>query len=346
LKYDALIITNLPNYYKVNLFNEISQDCKLLVVFIAAKESSRNADFLRIGVNNRFQYVVLNASMEKRNLLFSCFRLLKIIKNHSFKKLILGEWVNLEYWFALLFFRKVNTMLILESNIHSVPTLGLKEVAKRIFLSRINKVFASGIKHKLLLKLLNYKREIAITNGVGLIGSLVRKPTKASTNSFLYVGRLAPEKNLRMLIEIFNDLSYELNIIGEGPEEGELKKMAKSNINFLGYVKNVDLSIHYQTHKALLLISKNEPWGLVAEESLYFGTPVIVSSVCGVVDSLCFNKKNSLIVNAGSKKEIIDAVNTMMDDNVYEELKNNWNSSFIEEKNKKQVEIYVQSILS
>jgi len=51
-------------------------------------------------------------------------------------------------------------------------------------------------------------------------------------------------------------------------------------------------------------------------------------------------------VNAGSKKEIIDAVNTMMDDNVYEELKNNWNSSFIEEKNKKQVEIYVQSILS
>ena len=114
----------------------------------------------------------------------------------------------------------------------------------------------------------------------------------------------------------------------------------------MGYVKNKELNTLYMSHRVLVLVSTDEPFGLVAEESLYFGTPVIVSSVCGVVDSLCFNKKNCLIVNAGSKEEIIDAVNTMMDDNIYEELKDNCQPNFIIEKNKKQVDLYVQSILS
>ena len=37
-------------------------------------------------------------------------------------------------------------------------------------------------------------------------------------NRFLYVGRLSEEKNLKRLIDVFNDLPYQLTIIGEGPE--------------------------------------------------------------------------------------------------------------------------------
>ncbi|MEQ6122337.1 glycosyltransferase [Reichenbachiella sp. MALMAid0571] len=234
-------------------------------------------------------------------------------------------------------------MLILESNVHSVVKLGAKEVAKRIFLSRIHKVFASGVKHKLLLELLNYNGEIVVTNGVGLIGSFEGKTTKPRTNSFLFVGRLASEKNLRTLIEIFNELPYELNVIGEGPDERELKSIANTNINFLGYVKNVDLANYYKSHKSLILISVNEPWGLVAEESLYFGTPVIVSSVCGIVDTLCFHEKNSLVVEATSKDDIRMAVEKMMNVSLYEKLSSNCTSEIIK-KNQRQVETYVQNI--
>ena len=52
------------------------------------------------------------------------------------------------------------------------------------------------------------------------------------------------------------------------------------------------------------------------------------------------------MVSPDSKEEIKEAVDQMMNDNIYEELKSNCNASFIEEKNKRQVDIYVQSILS
>lgn len=346
MKYDALIITNLPNYYKINLFNQIGDGCKLFVVFIAGSEYRRNSDFLAIRDHTKFQYAVLNDKMEGRSYFTSCWKLFGIIRKNNFRKLILGEWVNIEYWFALLFFSRKKTSMMLESSIHSVTKQGLKEVAKKLFLSRLSTVFANGKKHAELARFLNFSGEIQTTNGLGIINYQESKQEPIRTNKFLYVGRLSIEKNLKVLVEAFNELPFELSILGEGPEKETLEQIAGDNIRFLGYINNTELSAYYKSHRALMLVSTNEPWGLVAEEALFFGTPVIVSSVCGIVDTLCFHGKNSLVVNAESKGEIKKAVNDMLNDTIYEELKNNCSSSLIEEKNKKQVALYVQNILS
>lgn len=346
MKYDALIITNLPNYYKINLFDQIGDRCKLFVVFIAGSEKRRNSDFLSIKDNIKFQYTVLNEKMEDRNYFESCWKLFGIIRKNSFHKLILGEWVNIEYWFPLLFFRRKKTGMMLESSIHSVNKPGLKEVAKKIFLSRVSTIYANGKKHAELARFLNFSREILTTNGLGIINYKELKQEPFRTNKFLYVGRLSTEKNLKALIEVFNELPFELSILGEGPEKEALEQIANDNIRFLGYINNTDLPAYYKSHRALMLVSTNEPWGLVAEEALYFRTPVVVSSVCGIVDSLCFHGKNALVIDPYSKDDIKEAVNSMLDEERYNGLVANCGPQEVVDKNLRQVGVYVDSILS
>lgn len=341
--FDLLIVTNIPNYYKINLFNAIAKECRLLVLFITGGRATRAKDFSQLPADIKFKYHVLNESAESRNIFLSCVKLFITINKYSIGKLVVGEWKDIEYWFSLFFFTKQNTFMLLESNIHSGDNGFLKSLFKKIFLSQISQVFASGSKHAELLNFLNYKGKITISKGVGIIN--YQEPIAINrTNHFLYVGRLSQEKNLELLITVFNKLPYQLTIIGEGPQEAKLKGMANDNVSFLGYVKNKNLGKYFSSHRALILISANEPYGLVAEESIYFGTPVIVSSVCGVVDTICIDKKNSMVVDGFSVDDINRAVKRIMDPVFYEGLVANCGPEVILNKDKSQVGLYLQHL--
>ena len=342
MKYDALILTNLPNYYKINLFNEINKRRNIHVIFLSGSEKSRNADFTKDHIIN-FDYTILSSSFHTRSTLRNCVKIAGLIFKNKYKSVILGEWVSIEYWFIWLLFRKSKKSLILESNIHSISKIGVKEQVKKIFLKGISQVFASGQKQKELASFLKFKGELVQTHGVGIINYSV-VPVNKPTDAFLYVGRLSQEKNLRLLVEVFNDLSHPLTIVGEGSEEETLKQLAGSNITFTGYINNRDLSEYYSTHRALLLPSREEPYGLVAEEAIYFGIPVVLSSVCGIVNTLCFDHKNALVINGNSKEAIKEAVLDMMNDQIHSNLECNCGAQIIRDKDLAQVETYAQTI--
>lgn len=57
--------------------------------------------------------------------------------------------------------------------------------------------------------------------------------------------------------------------------------MAKDNIRFLGHVPNDSLPEIYERHDVFILPSRYEPWGLVVEEALFRGLPVIASDKVG-----------------------------------------------------------------
>ncbi|WP_162505357.1 glycosyltransferase [Candidatus Arsenophonus triatominarum] len=164
----------------------------------------------------------------------------------------------------------------------------------------MSSAYPSGILQKKILEKIKFKGEITLTHGVG-IPNYIRRPFKYSyekkenlTLTYLYVGRLSEEKNLSFLVEIFNERQEKLIIVGDGPEAYNLKRKAKSNISFLGYINNKDLKQIYKSVDVFILPSKSEPWGLVIEEALTFGLPVIVSNKVGCKDDLVF-KKNGLI---------------------------------------------------
>ena len=344
MNYDGLIITNLPNYYKIRLFHEIAQSCAIYVIFISASDNQRNDDFLEIQ-NQQFDYTILSENFNHRNVLSNCLKISRILFRNHFKNVILGEWVSFEYWWTNLFFRKKNTSMMLESNIHSTHRIGIKENVKKVFLLGVNQIFASGDKQEELAKFLGFKRKILNTRGVGIIH--YGNTTEISRiNDFLFIGRLSEEKNLEVLIKAFTKTKHKLTIIGEGSLMSELREGASENINFLGYIPNAELGQYFKSHRALILVSKYEPYGLVAEESIYYGTPVIISAVCGIVNSTCFDGENSLVVDYQSIDDIQDALDSMLDLKIYENLKSNCKPERIKQKNHEQVEKYIRVLKS
>jgi len=91
---------------------------------------------------------------------------------------------------------------------------------------------------------------------------------------FLIVGRLIPYKRFDLAISAFNVLGLKLKIIGDGPEAGRLKKMAKPNIEFLGWRPDEEIRDYYAQAKAFIFPQEDD-FGIVALESLASGAPVI-----------------------------------------------------------------------
>ncbi|WP_045514926.1 glycosyltransferase family 4 protein [Neobacillus niacini] len=103
-----------------------------------------------------------------------------------------------------------------------------------------------------------------------------------------FVGRLAPEKDLKTLMKIANSLPPELNkqvhwlIAGDGPLLEELKMAAQSNMTFTGYLKGVGLAEVYSATDLFVFPSPTETFGNVVLEALASGTPVIGANAGGV----------------------------------------------------------------
>jgi len=318
--FDIIYITNLPAFYKINLFNEISKNKKILVVFLEDQDVQRNKDFYK--GERLFQYVSLGSYNKLRKLI----TLLKILLSNDYKQLIVGGWDYLEYWVSLLISPKVKNSLVIESSILESSVTGFKALIKNRFLKRVSKVYASGEAQSSLVKKLGFKENIIKTKGVGVF-NLVEQPKFSpidKVQNFLYVGRLSPEKNLKHLIKCFNKYpQLELTIIGFGPLEISLKKIAKRNIKFLGAIKNENLFKHYQRNHVFILPSISEVWGLVVEEALNNGLPVILSDKIGCAPEVLNEGLNGIIFSLNDPNSLENAVLKMCDLELYNSLRLN-----------------------
>jgi len=95
-----------------------------------------------------------------------------------------------------------------------------------------------------------------------------------SQGYFLMVGRLIAYKRHDIVIKAFNRLGFPLVIIGRGPEEQRLKKLAKKNVKFLGRVDDTKLGEYY-AHCEGFVFPQEEDFGIVAIEAMASGKPVI-----------------------------------------------------------------------
>lgn len=102
---------------------------------------------------------------------------------------------------------------------------------------------------------------------------------------FLAGGRLVPYKRFDITIRAFNRLGLPLKIFGEGPILDDLKKMAKSNIEFLGLVSDLERLELYQNSIAFIH-PQIEDLGLTALESMACGRPVVAYKEGGATETV------------------------------------------------------------
>jgi alpha-1,6-mannosyltransferase len=106
----------------------------------------------------------------------------------------------------------------------------------------------------------------------------------AGRTLLLYVGRLAPEKNTRVLFQAFDHLSvrrpgdFQLLVIGDGPERSALHEVQgrTEGMEWIQYCTDpAELARYYRAADVLVHPGTQETFGLVALESQACGTPVV-----------------------------------------------------------------------
>lgn len=123
---------------------------------------------------------------------------------------------------------------------------------------------------------------------------------------FLYVGRLVRAKGVFELVEAYAQLQQEIRsqvglvLVGEGEARAELmtlgSKAVPGKVQFFGFVHREQLPEFYALADALVFPTHSDTWGLVVNEAMSCGLPVVATSVAGCVADLVEDGWNGFVV--------------------------------------------------
>jgi glycosyltransferase involved in cell wall biosynthesis len=107
-----------------------------------------------------------------------------------------------------------------------------------------------------------------------------------------YVGRIAPEKRLNLLVDAFSELQARtearlaLVLVGGGPAVPALQARAPEGVVFAGYQRGEDLAAHYASGDVFVFPSDTETFGQAVTEAMSSGLPVVAPARGGVLDTV------------------------------------------------------------
>jgi len=135
-----------------------------------------------------------------------------------------------------------------------------------------------------------------------------RKQLNLPVNYFLFVGRFLPRKGLESMVDAYRQYRqqvkgtpWSLVLVGDGEYLTHIRTMADGidGILFSGRQHGDALGAYYGLANALVVPSLIDPWGLVVNEGMASGLPVLVSKGCGSAATLVNDGENGWIFNPG-----------------------------------------------
>ena len=152
-----------------------------------------------------------------------------------------------------------------------------------------------------ILKFIGFTRVYKI-NGEGYQTKRARGKPFLNNGDFLFVGRLLDTKNVDKLcqqfISHFSTKNAKMIIVGDGDNlENYKKNYSKKNIFFMGSIYNEELIKIYNNASVFTFPSSLDAWGLVVNEALSAGLPVIARKEVGACSDLIEGKETGFIVD-------------------------------------------------
>jgi glycosyltransferase involved in cell wall biosynthesis len=139
----------------------------------------------------------------------------------------------------------------------------------------------------------------------------------------LYASKLIPRKRPHDLLAAFHRLreggiEAALVFVGSGVLEPALKEYADqhrvSDVYFAGFRNQSELPQYYDAADIFVLPSEDEPWGLVINESMCAGLPVVASEEIGAVPDLVRHGYNGFTFPAGDVEQLADHLRELVRD--------------------------------
>ncbi|MCX6215720.1 glycosyltransferase family 4 protein [Spirosoma sp.] len=157
----------------------------------------------------------------------------------------------------------------------------------------------------------------------------IRQAMELRAKNFIFVGRLIQAKNLPVLLDAFsqalqrtvNPSVWGLILLGDGTEHEplveQISALTLSNeVTILPGRPWFRVPEVLALSDVLVLPSRSEPWGLVVNEAMACGLPVIVSDHCGCVKDLVHHEKNGFVFDPDQPAQLTQYLLRFMDGTV------------------------------
>lgn len=228
----------------------------------------------------------------------------------------------------------VRTVLVFDSKHDDKPRRPLLEQIKRLLVAPHVGAIVGGPRHMAYARSLGFRRRRVLPGCDGVSLARVRSEARASgipgtrsfaDREFLFVGRFVEKKNLFTLLSAYalycreqGPASRRLRLVGSGPLEDTMRSWIdaaglQDMIAFEGFLDSTGVSRALYESLALILPSTSEQWGLVVNEALAVGLPVIVSTAVGAGDLLVRQDLNGFVVDPNSPEDLCDAMIAISD---------------------------------
>jgi glycosyltransferase involved in cell wall biosynthesis len=332
----VVIITEIIAPYRIPVFNALARQdsIHLHVIFLSRTDASMRQ--WRVYEDEiKFSYEVLRSwrkRMGRYNLLLN-HNVTTALRNAAPDVIVCGGYNYLASWQAMHWANRNRVQFLLWSESTARDHRGqrtLVESLKKMFFrqcdafvvpgkSALDYLEQMGVPAKSIFIARNAV-DISLFSEIGrksrIEAARARNQMALPARYFLFVGRLVREKGVLDLLAAYRRLPANLReqiglvFVGDGPLRAELEVLARDvypgMIHFAGFVDRNDLAPYYGLAECLVLPTYTDTWGLVVNEAMACGLPVICTNVAGCAAELV--QSNGRVVDPGNDSQLCHAM--------------------------------------
>ncbi|MCX5701463.1 MAG: glycosyltransferase family 4 protein [Candidatus Omnitrophica bacterium] len=337
-----VLITNIIAPNIISVFNAISDhpEVDLKVIFLAENETNRKWNIYWDEI--KFNYSVLKSfcifiqSWEMP--IYFNFGFWKTLTKFKPDAICVSGYHYLVTIEALLYARINEIPITLWSESHLLSGFiknSLADLYKKNIISRFDSYITCGTAAKRQNIYYGAKPEKIVmgSNSVDLEwfmkkhkeiqdNEISQMKRKYPSKNILYVGAFIKRKGVISLIAAFEKLDMAnvgLILVGEGKEKDKYLKYIKEynikNVFFEGFVQKEDIVKYYKLADVFVLPSFNETWGLVVNEAMACGLPVLSSKYAGVTEDLVKEGVNGYSFSPNKIDELVEKLKFILSNN-------------------------------
>lgn len=334
----VLWITFIPSPYRLKFFEALGKNCDLTVLFERSNSKNRKSHWDDFAFNGYKGIILKGITIGGYDKL--CLEVGKHL-NKSYDRIVISDPTSPTgiYASALLQLKKIP--YIVESD-GAFPTgkKNFKLFLKKFVMSKADICLSTAKLHDEYYLECGVKKEkirrypftsigeedINIANEFILTDKRILRKKVDITERYmvLSVGRFSYNngygKGYDILLEIANkykgkDVGF--YIVGDDPtpEFTKLKSEKKlENVHFVGYKNKDELADYYASADVFVLLTRGDVWGLVVNEAMMYGLPVITTNRCIAGIEMVEDDINGYIVSLNNIQNIIDKINILLND--------------------------------
>lgn len=307
-----LILTTVMAPYRVNLFNELGKLCDLTVCFEQQTDSTRNSTWYE---KNTKSFNAVFLKKWDRPIRKIKFDILNYI-NKGFDIAIAFEYSTTTAFLFMLACKLKKIPYCINCDGAFISHHIIKDFVKKFFISGATACLANGeFAKKYFIHYGAHENKIFSHHFTGLYKHEYHYPQSRSIKSnmkqelglpnipvVLSVGQFTHRKGFDLLLNAWKtlDSKYHLVIIGAGERLEEYKEIIQhlslKNISIKPFLCTSDLNKYYDCSDLFVLPTREDIWGLVINEALSKGLPVITTNKCIAGLELIVDGQNGFII--------------------------------------------------